>query len=202
MIQLKDREPLRSGDDGALGQTCPCSPSTTCPPLKARLRRRRRRPPRTWWRKLRALDAASRARPSAAKPAQTVVPGRLCPRGPGWALAMWSSIPRPCRACSSTKRYHARVSASAAHRPGKDLRLRLRRPGELAGEEPRPAGQDDPQGLLGDRAPSRTPSWPMGVEHLRPLNLKTVADAIGMHESTVSRVTSNNTWPRPAASSR
>jgi RNA polymerase sigma-54 factor len=31
----------------------------------------------------------------------------------------------------------------------------------------------------------------MGVEHLRPLNLKTVADAISMHESTVSRVTSN-----------
>jgi RNA polymerase sigma-54 factor len=30
-----------------------------------------------------------------------------------------------------------------------------------------------------------------GVAHLRPLNLKTVADAIGMHESTVSRVTSN-----------
>lgn len=30
-----------------------------------------------------------------------------------------------------------------------------------------------------------------GVEHLRPLNLKTVADAVGMHESTVSRVTSN-----------
>jgi RNA polymerase sigma-54 factor len=30
-----------------------------------------------------------------------------------------------------------------------------------------------------------------GVQHLRPLNLRTVADAIGMHESTVSRVTSN-----------
>lgn len=30
-----------------------------------------------------------------------------------------------------------------------------------------------------------------GVAYLRPLNLKTVADAIGMHESTVSRVTSN-----------
>ena len=30
-----------------------------------------------------------------------------------------------------------------------------------------------------------------GVQHLRPLNLKTVADAIGMHELTVSRVTSN-----------
>jgi RNA polymerase sigma-54 factor len=30
-----------------------------------------------------------------------------------------------------------------------------------------------------------------GVQHLRPLNLKIVADAIGMHESTVSRVTAN-----------
>jgi RNA polymerase sigma-54 factor len=30
-----------------------------------------------------------------------------------------------------------------------------------------------------------------GVQHLRPLNLKTVADAIDMHESTVSRVTAN-----------
>lgn len=30
-----------------------------------------------------------------------------------------------------------------------------------------------------------------GVAHLRPLTLRAVADAIGMHESTVSRVTSN-----------
>ncbi|HXV31737.1 MAG TPA: RNA polymerase sigma-54 factor, partial [Sinorhizobium sp.] len=30
-----------------------------------------------------------------------------------------------------------------------------------------------------------------GVDHLRPLNLRIVADAIKMHESTVSRVTSN-----------
>ncbi len=30
-----------------------------------------------------------------------------------------------------------------------------------------------------------------GVAHLRPLNLKTVAEAISMHESTVSRVTAN-----------
>jgi RNA polymerase sigma-54 factor len=30
-----------------------------------------------------------------------------------------------------------------------------------------------------------------GVRHLRPLNLRSIADAIGMHESTVSRVTSN-----------
>ena len=31
----------------------------------------------------------------------------------------------------------------------------------------------------------------LGVQHLRPLNLKTIAEAIEMHESTVSRVTSN-----------
>jgi RNA polymerase sigma-54 factor len=30
-----------------------------------------------------------------------------------------------------------------------------------------------------------------GIRHLKPLNLKMVADAIGMHESTVSRVTAN-----------
>lgn len=30
-----------------------------------------------------------------------------------------------------------------------------------------------------------------GVRHLKPLNLRAVADAIGMHESTVSRVTAN-----------
>ncbi len=36
-----------------------------------------------------------------------------------------------------------------------------------------------------------------GVQHLRPLNLKTVADAIGMHESTVSRVTSNKYMASP-----
>ncbi|HHZ09598.1 MAG TPA: RNA polymerase factor sigma-54 [Rhizobiales bacterium] len=36
-----------------------------------------------------------------------------------------------------------------------------------------------------------------GVRHLRPLNLKTVAEAIGMHESTVSRVTTNKYMQTP-----
>ena len=36
-----------------------------------------------------------------------------------------------------------------------------------------------------------------GVEYLRPLNLKTIADGIGMHESTVSRVTSNKYMTTP-----
>ena len=36
-----------------------------------------------------------------------------------------------------------------------------------------------------------------GVSGLRPLNLKTIADAIGMHESTVSRATSNKYMQTP-----
>jgi RNA polymerase sigma-54 factor len=36
-----------------------------------------------------------------------------------------------------------------------------------------------------------------GVDHLRPLNLKTVAEAIKMHESTVSRVTANKYMMTP-----
>lgn len=36
-----------------------------------------------------------------------------------------------------------------------------------------------------------------GIDHLRPLNLKQVADAIEMHESTVSRVTSNKFMSTP-----
>ena len=36
-----------------------------------------------------------------------------------------------------------------------------------------------------------------GIRHLRPLNLRMVADAIGMHESTVSRVTANKFMMTP-----
>jgi RNA polymerase sigma-54 factor len=36
-----------------------------------------------------------------------------------------------------------------------------------------------------------------GIRHLRPLNLRTVAEAIGMHESTVSRVTANKYMMTP-----
>lgn len=36
-----------------------------------------------------------------------------------------------------------------------------------------------------------------GIRHLRPMNLKTVAEAIGMHESTVSRVTAHKYMATP-----
>jgi RNA polymerase sigma-54 factor len=37
----------------------------------------------------------------------------------------------------------------------------------------------------------------LGVQHLKPINLRTVVDAIEMHESTVSRVTSNKYMATP-----
>ncbi len=36
-----------------------------------------------------------------------------------------------------------------------------------------------------------------GIQHLKPLNLRAIAEAIGMHESTVSRVTSNKYMATP-----
>ncbi len=36
-----------------------------------------------------------------------------------------------------------------------------------------------------------------GVQHLRPLNLKMIADAVSLHESTISRVTSNKHMATP-----
>ncbi len=36
-----------------------------------------------------------------------------------------------------------------------------------------------------------------GVQHLRPLNLKMIAEAVSLHESTVSRVTSNKYMATP-----
>jgi RNA polymerase sigma-54 factor len=41
------------------------------------------------------------------------------------------------------------------------------------------------------------PFFSLGVEYLRPLNLKAIAEAIDMHESTVSRVTANKYMATP-----
>jgi RNA polymerase sigma-54 factor len=131
-------------------------------------------------------------RPGAAfggEPAQAVVPDVFVREGPGglWHVELNAdTLPR----LLVDHRYHARVSAGArsdqertfvsdclasANWLVKSLDQRAKTILKVASEIVR---QQD--GFLA-----------FGVEHLRPLNLKTVADAIGMHESTVSRVTSN-----------
>ena len=144
---------------------------------------------------LREMIAEVRAltpRPGAAfgsDPVQGVVPDVLVREDPlgGWRVELNAdTLPR----LLVDKRYHARVSGAArtdgektfvaeCHAQAswlvKSLDQRARTILKVAGEIVR---QQD--GFL-----------VFGVEHLRPLNLKHVADAIGMHESTVSRVTSN-----------
>lgn len=144
---------------------------------------------------LRDMVAEIRAltpRPGAAfggEPSQPVAPDVFVREGRGglWLVELNSdTLPR----LLVDQRYHARVSGSAktdqekvfvadcmasANWLVKSLDQRAKTILKVASEIVR---QQD--GFLA-----------FGVEHLRPLNLKTVADAIGMHESTVSRVTSN-----------
>ena len=101
-------------------------------------------------------------RPGAAfggcKPAATVVPDVYVREGLGglWHVELNSD---PLPRLLVDQRYHARRRRQRAHRAGEDLRLRLHGPGELAGEEPGPTGQDHPQGAPPKSSASRTPSW-------------------------------------------
>ena len=123
------------------------------------------------------------------EPVQPVVPDVLVREGPdgGWQVELNAdTLPR----LLINSRYYSRVSSHARDKEAKlfltdclnnanwlvkSLDQRARTILKVATEIVR---QQD--GFL-----------TYGVRHLRPLNLKTIADAIGMHESTVSRVTSN-----------
>jgi RNA polymerase sigma-54 factor len=123
------------------------------------------------------------------EPVQPVVPDVIVREGPdgGWLVELNSdTLPR----LLVNARYFAKVSAHARDKESKtylteclnnanwlvkSLDQRARTILKVASEIVR---QQD--GFLTH-----------GVRHLRPLNLRTIADAISMHESTVSRVTSN-----------
>ncbi|HUB84651.1 MAG TPA: RNA polymerase factor sigma-54 [Rhizomicrobium sp.] len=123
------------------------------------------------------------------EPVQPVVPDVFVREGAdgGWHIELNSdTLPR----LLVNARYHAQISNSARDKDAKNyltdclnnanwlvksLDQRARTILKVSGEIVR---QQD--GFL-----------TYGVRHLRPLNLRTIADAIGMHESTVSRVTSN-----------
>ena len=59
---------------------------------------------------------------------------------------------------------------------------------ELAGPQPRAAGPDDPQGRARDRRAAGALLRRSASAELRPLTQRAVADRLGLHESTVSRV--------------
>jgi len=123
------------------------------------------------------------------EPVQPVVPDVFVREGPdgGWHVELNSeTLPR----LLINSRYYAQVAASARDKDSKayvtdclnnanwlvkSLDQRARTILKVSSEIVR---QQD--GFLTH-----------GVRHLRPLNLRTIADSISMHESTVSRVTSN-----------
>jgi hypothetical protein len=97
--------------------------------------------------------------------------------------------------------YYARVSKAARGRAREGLRLRVLAECPLARPLPRPARQDGPQGRDRDRAPAGRVLPPRG----RAPEAPEPQDRGGrdrMHESTVSRVTSNKAVARAAAPSR
>jgi RNA polymerase sigma-54 factor len=124
-----------------------------------------------------------------AEPVQPVVPDVFVREGPdgGWHVELNAdTLPR----LLVNSRYYAKIAASAREKDAKayvtdclnnanwlvkSLDQRARTILKVSSEIVR---QQD--GFL-----------TFGVRHLRPLNLRTIADAISMHESTVSRVTSN-----------
>jgi RNA polymerase sigma-54 factor len=150
---------------------------------------------------LRDMIAEVRAltpRPGAAfgaEPAQTVVPDVYVREGLGglWHVELNSeTLPR----LLVDQRYHARVSAAARSDQEKTF------VSDCAAQASWLVKSLDQRAktilkVSSEIVRQQDAFLAFGVEHLRPLNLKTVADAIGMHESTVSRVTSNKYLATP-----
>ena len=129
------------------------------------------------------------------EPAQTVVPDVYVREGLGglWHVELNSeTLPR----LLVDQRYHARVSASARTDQEKTF------VSDCAAQASWLVKSLDQRAktilkVSSEIVRQQDAFLAYGVEHLRPLNLKTVADAIGMHESTVSRVTSNKYLATP-----
>jgi RNA polymerase sigma-54 factor len=129
------------------------------------------------------------------EPTQSVTPDAIVRAAPdgGWIVELNSdALPRVV----ANKAYYVKVAARAKDQPGKafiddawananwltrSLEQRARTILKVASEIVR---QQD--AFLA-----------YGVTHLRPLNLKAIAEAVSLHESTVSRVTSNKFMATP-----
>ncbi len=120
--------------------------------------------------------------------AQAVVPEVFVrPLGAGWTVELNSdALPRVL----INTRYYAEVSASAHNKPAKDY---LAERYQSANWLVKALHQRATTILKVSREIVRQQDGFLrhGVQHLRPLVLRDIAQAIGMHESTVSRVTTN-----------
>ena len=122
--------------------------------------------------------------------------GRHRAPGPGRHAGRLNSTPKPCRGCWSTTSIIAEVASGTTRDSDK---LYLSECMSNATWLVKSLDQRARTILAVAREIVRQQDAFLvhGVEHLRPLNLKTVADAISMHESTISRVTSNKYFETP-----
>ena len=109
---------------------------------------------------------------------------------PATAAGRSNSIPKRCRACWSTRSISPRCRGHAKNQAEKDFLAECL---QSANWLTRSLDQRAKTILkVASEIVRQQDAFLMhGVRQLRPLNLRTVADAIGMHESTVSRVTAN-----------
>ena len=121
---------------------------------------------------------------------QPVVPDVIVRAGIRRRLASWSSTATRCPACWSTAATYTRLQRRRSNDKDKDYLLECL---QTANWLVKSLDQRARTILrVAEQIVRQQDGFFMhGVQHLRPLNLKTVADAISMHESTVSRVTSN-----------
>ncbi len=137
-------------------------------------------------RELRAYDPKPGCR-YGGEPAQAVVPDLfVARRGAGWAVEInAATLPRVL----VDRRYYAELSANG------DKASRAWLSDCLASANWLVKALDQRQRTIikvaGEIVRAQEAFFLGGVQHLKPLTLRTVAEATGVHESTVSRVTSN-----------
>jgi RNA polymerase sigma-54 factor len=122
-------------------------------------------------------------------PAQPVVPDILMrlQQGGGWLIELNNdTLPRVL----VNTRYYSKVSRSVSGKPDRDyLSERLQSANWLVKSLDQRANTI--LKVATEIVRQQEAFFVHGVSHLRPLILRDIAEAIGMHESTVSRVTSN-----------
>ncbi|WP_375380668.1 RNA polymerase factor sigma-54 [uncultured Sphingomonas sp.] len=126
------------------------------------------------------------------EPAQAVVPDLFVARRGTGAGAVWAveinaaTLPRVL----VDRRYYAELSTGPQDKAGRAWLSDM-----LASANWLVKALDQRQRTIvkvaAEIVKQQEPFFLRGVAHLRPLTLRTVADAVGLHESTVSRVTSN-----------
>jgi len=137
---------------------------------------------------IRALDPRP-ARGYGGAPSQTVIPDILMSQRPDGSFALELN-PETLPRVLVNNRYHARVSALARTRSEKSfITERLQSANWLVRALDQRANTI--LKVASEIVRGQQLFFLRGVTHLRPLTLREVAEAIEMHESTVSRVTAN-----------